>query len=54
MGRMKDYAMWLEEKGYVEIQEYSNGYQCNPTIRTSSHPGDAKAIAEYLEERDAR
>ena len=50
MGQMKAYAMWLEERGYVEYVETPDGdgdYQS-----TSTHPGESAALNEYLEERN--
>jgi|TARA_R110002096_G_scaffold279761_1_gene473984 hypothetical protein len=51
MGQMKAYQMWLEEKGYVEVVQASDGswdYQ-----NSKAHPGESAACDEYLEERDA-
>jgi hypothetical protein len=45
MGRMKDYLLFCEEKGYVEWDESQDTY-----VNTSEHPGENQAIAEYLEE----
>lgn len=50
MGQMKAYAMWLEEKGYVELVPTPDGdfdYR-----NTEAHPGGRAAILEFMEERD--
>lgn len=51
MGQMKAYAMWLEEKGYVELVPTPDGY--GDYENTSTHPGDSAAMTEYMEERNA-
>tara|TARA_B100000131_G_scaffold127456_1_gene124451 strand:+ start:282 stop:446 length:165 start_codon:yes stop_codon:yes gene_type:complete len=52
MGQMKAYAMWLEEKGYVELVPMPDGHE--DYRNTERHPGDAVAVREFMEERDAR
>ncbi len=52
MGQMKAYQMWLEEKGYVEVVQASDGswdYQNSP-----SRPGESTATKEFLEQRNVR
>ena len=52
MGQMKAYQMWLEEKGYVEVVQASDGswdYQ-----NSESHPGESTATKEFLEQRNDR
>jgi len=44
MGRMKEYAMWQEEKGYLISTE--EGYE-----ETTTYPGDAKVLSEYLDRK---
>jgi hypothetical protein len=46
MGRMKDFLLFCEEKGYVEWDEISDTY-----VNTSLHPGDNEAITEYFKEQ---
>ena len=43
MGKMKEYAMWQEEKGYIEYDSISDDY-----IVTSKHPGMDEMLNEYL------
>jgi hypothetical protein len=40
---MKEYAMWQEEMGYVEYDNYRDDY-----IATSKHPGDSAMLNEYM------
>ncbi len=47
MGRMKEYAMWQEEKGYIEYDNYRDDY-----IATTKHPGDSAMLNEYMNRND--
>ena len=50
MGQMKAYLMWLEERGYMEYIDHPHGGDYMPT---TTHPGEAGALNEYMEERNA-
>jgi len=46
MGRVKDYLLFCEEKGYVEWDDLMDTY-----VNTNEHPGENQAITEYFEEQ---
>ena len=53
MGAMKNYLMWLEEKGYMElVYDLRSGHEDYQP--TSKHPGETEAMNEYLTRQDAQ
>ena len=42
MGRMKDYALWQEERGYIEYDDLRGDY-----VATDKHPGESRMLSEY-------
>jgi hypothetical protein len=50
MGAMKNFLMWMEEMEYIEYIDSPDGSV--DWMTTSKHPGNGKAVDEYLTHRD--
>ena len=42
MGKMKEYLMWQEERGYVEYDDLRGDY-----VATDKNPGEVRMLSEY-------
>ena len=42
MGKMKEYLMWQEERGYIEYDDLRGDY-----VATDKNPGESRMLSEY-------
>ena len=50
MGRVKDYLLWLEERGHVEYDE-DEGYQATKSFDDMTEAKKSELITEYMEDQ---